>query len=260
MNVGETNLHASARGSGREVLILHGMGCDLRMMEACFEPILEDCPSLRRVYVDLPGMGRSPALQEASADAVLEALLGFVDHQLKGDFLLIGESYGGYLARGILAKRPQRVAGMLLLCPVVETEKEKRSLPEGRLRLVDDDARGEDLPGFMQYAVRVNREICRRYAHEVLPGAKMADEGFLLRLKERYAFSFPVRRAFDGPVLLLCGRQDACVGYADTLALLEDYPRASLAVLDAAGHNLQLEQPDLLAALTREWLSRAGVY
>ena len=256
----KANLHASIRGSGKDVLILHGMGCDLRMMEACLEPIFDDLNDLRRVYVDLPGMGRSPALQEASADAVLDALLDFIDYELKGDFLLIGESYGGYLARGILARRPQQVKGMLLLCPVLEPEREKRSLPEGRLRLVDDDADGEGLPGFLQYAVRINREICRRYAREVLPGAKLADEGFILRLKERYAFSFPIRQRFEGPVLLLCGRQDACVGYADALALLEDYPRASVAVLDAAGHNLQLEQPDLLAALTREWLFRTGAY
>ncbi len=255
-----SNLHASVRGSGRDMLILHGMGCDLRMMEACLEPILEDYNELRRVYVDLPGMGRSPALEEASADAVLDALLDFIDHKFKGDFLLVGESYGGYLARGVAARRADRVGGMLLLCPVVEPDKEKRSLPKERLRLADDDADGEDLPGFLQYAVRINRGICRRYAREVLPGARLADERFIARLKERYAFSFPIRQRLDGPVLLLCGRQDLCVGYADALALLEDYPRASLAILDAAGHNLQLEQPDLLASLTREWLSRAGVY
>ncbi|MFF1355998.1 alpha/beta fold hydrolase [Streptomyces sp. NPDC058297] len=39
-------------------------------------------------------------------------------------------------------------------------------------------------------------------------------------------------------------------------ALLPAYPRASFAVLDLAGHNLQIEQPALFAALVVRWLDR----
>ncbi|CAM02087.1 hypothetical protein SACE_2808 [Saccharopolyspora erythraea NRRL 2338] len=34
------------------------------------------------------------------------------------------------------------------------------------------------------------------------------------------------------------------------------YPRASFAVLDVAGHNLPIEQPELFGALVLEWLDR----
>jgi len=47
------------------------------------------------------------------------------------------------------------------------------------------------------------------------------------------------------------------VGYAAAADLLEHYPRASLAVLDEAGHALPHEQPALLRALLAEWLVRA---
>jgi pimeloyl-ACP methyl ester carboxylesterase len=59
------------------------------------------------------------------------------------------------------------------------------------------------------------------------------------------------------PTVILCGRQDSVTGYEDQYPLLPHYPRATYAVLDMAGHNLQLEQPELLAALVREWLGRA---
>ena len=45
-------------------------------------------------------------------------------------------------------------------------------------------------------------------------------------------------------------------GYEDQYALLPHYPRATYAVLDIAGHNLQIEQPELIGVLIREWLER----
>jgi pimeloyl-ACP methyl ester carboxylesterase len=41
-------------------------------------------------------------------------------------------------------------------------------------------------------------------------------------------------------------------------ALLPHYPHASFAVLDTAGHNLQIEQPVLFNALMGEWLDRVA--
>jgi pimeloyl-ACP methyl ester carboxylesterase len=61
---------------------------------------------------------------------------------------------------------------------------------------------------------------------------------------------------FAGPALILTGRQDDITGYADQYPLLPHYPRATFAVLDVAGHNLQIEQPDLFYALVSEWLDR----
>ena len=55
---------------------------------------------------------------------------------------------------------------------------------------------------------------------------------------------------------MVCGRQDAVTGYADQWGLLPHYPRATYAVLDVAGHNLQIEQPALFGALVTEWLQR----
>ena len=46
------------------------------------------------------------------------------------------------------------------------------------------------------------------------------------------------------------------VTYSRAWELLEQYPRATFAVLDAAGHALPHEQPELLRALVTEWLDR----
>jgi hypothetical protein len=52
------------------------------------------------------------------------------------------------------------------------------------------------------------------------------------------------------------GKQDSIVGYSDFGDFLKNYPRASFVVLDNAGHNLQIEQPELFYCLTKEWLER----
>jgi hypothetical protein len=83
------------------------------------------------------------------------------------------------------------------------------------------------------------------------------DNAFQDRLKR--SFSFPVDelpQPFGEPALFLLGRQDHVVGYGDTWKILENFPRATYAVLDQAGHVLGVEQVRWERALISEWLDR----
>lgn len=249
-------------GEGTDVLLLHGMGCDRKLMQGCMEGVFHARPGYRRWYVDLPGMGESPAdIENASADAILAALTEFVVALLPGPFLLVGESYGGYLAQGLAAKLGGRVRGLLMLCSVFVPESAERDLPprsalqfdEGFLSTLDKAAREEFCAG----GVVANGETYGRYLAEILPGLQKADRAFGKALKQRYAFSFDLEKAvFEGPALIVTGRQDNSVGYLDAWRRLWRFPRAAFAALDLAGHNLQIERPALFEALTADWLDR----
>ena len=99
-----------------------------------------------------------------------------------------------------------------------------------------------------------------RFRDEILVALKVADAAYLERLRSQgYPFSFDVdspREQYDKPVLMVAGRQDTSVGYRDAWSIIENYPRATLAVLDSAGHNLQIEQAQVFTALVLEWLDR----
>ncbi len=266
-NIRGSTIHYESFGTGTPVVALHGYAADHRLAQGWLEPVFAATPGYRRLYPDLPGMGRSvPAQSLTDADAMLETLADWVDAVL-GDtpFLLAGQSYGGYLALGLLCSRLRdRVAGLMLLCPATRASREARTLPP-HVRVVEDAAllaepHGDAFDGFLQMAVTATPETWARYHAEILPGLNAADAAFIDRFRKTgYASRCEPRFAalrFDRPALVALGRQDATVGFADALPLLNGFSRATLAVLDGGGHNLHLDKPELLTALTRDWLAR----
>ena len=91
-------VHYVEQGEGSPVLALHGAGSDHREVMACLDPVLDAVTGYRRIYPDLPGMGRTPAPETIrSADDVLEVLLSFIDGVVGDQPLLVaGHSAGGY--------------------------------------------------------------------------------------------------------------------------------------------------------------------
>jgi putative sterol carrier protein len=65
---------------------------------------------------------------------------------------------------------------------------------------------------------------------------------------------------FLAPTLFVTGRQDHLAGYKDAWSILDNFPRGTFAVLDRAGHLLDIEQPVLQKALINEWLDRVEEY
>jgi pimeloyl-ACP methyl ester carboxylesterase len=250
--VGGVAVHYVEHGEGRPVLVLHGAGVDHREAEACFEPALGAHGAHRRIYPDLPGMGRTPApatLQ--SADDVLELLLGFADEVAGGEpALLVGHSAGAYYVQGFAARRPDRVAGLALVCPLLAGV---RNVPEHQPVIAAHDLGDEE---FRSYFVVQTPAMLERYERFVAPAVPLADGPAMERIGERWELTVPEDLAYDGPTLVVAGRQDSTVGFAAAADLLDHYPRATLAILDGAGHALPHEQPELLAGLLQEWLAR----
>lgn len=254
-------LHFVEYGDGVPVLALHGWTPDHRLMTGCLEPIFERLTGYRRLYPDLPGMGKSPAGDIDSSDGIMAALREFVAEQIGDEpFLLIGESYGGYLARGLVAERPEQVLGLAMICPVGTLWHKDRTLPEHVVLRTEPgvlESLGPD-EDFTELAVVQTAAALAAYRADVAPGLAVADTAALERVQQNWALSIAPESGpvYERPTLMLCGRQDAVTGYEDQFALLPHYPRATYAVLDVAGHNLQIEQPALLGALMTDWLER----
>ena len=250
-------------GEGTPLLLVHGFTVDHRLLTPLDEVFTSASP-WQRIYVDLPGFGRSPRVPyPASADAIADCLLRFVDREI-GDrrFAVLGNSFGGQLARHLVAERPDQVLGLGLLCPMVVPHG-RRSLPAQTVverepgllaRLTPEEA-----AEFTAVAVRQTSAGWDRFRQHALPGIVAHDREAAAELLERYTLAVtPETRfpTFDGPSVLITARQDHVVGWQDSLGLLASYPRMASAIVEGAGHNAHLERPAVINALVADWLDR----
>jgi len=252
--VRDVPVHYVEHGEGSPVLALHGAGVDHREVMACLDPVFDALTGYRRIYLDLPGMGRTPAPEAiSSADDVLELLLAFID-AVVGDppLLVIGHSAGGYYAQAIASRRPKQIVGLALLCPLLEGI---HNVPEHQVTYSSGSIGNDE---FRHYFTVQTAQTLDRYKTYVEPATWLVDEPALARIGERWQLTTrpQYKTPYRFPTLLVTGRQDSTVGYSRAWELLERYPHATFAVLDAAGHALPHEQPELLRALVTEWLDR----
>jgi pimeloyl-ACP methyl ester carboxylesterase len=130
-----------------------------------------------------------------------------------------------------------------------------RDVPEHRA-VTTREGLGDE--GFRGYFVVQTPEMLERYRRFVAPAVELADQAAMERIGQHWQLDLTDAAAYHGPTLVVAGRQDSVVGYTAAADLLEHYPRATLAVLDGAGHALPHEQPRLLAGLLEEWLARVA--
>jgi pimeloyl-ACP methyl ester carboxylesterase len=249
-------IHCVEHGDGLPLVALHGAGVDHREIEAAVEAVVPSA-GYRRIYPDLPGMGRSTTGDLTCNDDVVRLLGEFIDDLGVGPVMLLGHSYGAYLARGVAARRPDVVLGLALLCPIAE---HTGQVPDHEAVRQDPAAYDELEPaqrqGFDEYFVVRTPATARRYRDHVLPGTTLVDQTALERIFSGWTVDLG-SADFTAPTLIGAGRRDSTVGYADAMQLLERYPHATLAVIDGAGHALMHERPGLIAPLLADWLDRA---
>ena len=74
-------VHYETFGQGKPIIILHGLPLDHRSQVSVLEPIFEQREGWKRIYPDLPGMGKTPGANWIThEDQMLDVALDFIDH------------------------------------------------------------------------------------------------------------------------------------------------------------------------------------
>ena len=261
VRIGEVDIEVEVHGAGTPLLMIHGWGVDRRLMTGCMEPLFSPDDPWLRVYPDLPGRGGSPAHPSVdSADATAQLLVELMATVAPDDaFAVVGESWGGHVARGVLARRPD-LLGMALVCPAVRSGEADADPPEAVER--DEELLAEldpaDREVFEANNALLTRRVYERNVAEIAPGVESADQDYLSTVLAPGRSLVEDDATTQAPVLVIAGRQDSVVGYREQWALAQRFPHATYAVLDGAGHNAQIEQPEVFGALVRAWLERVS--
>lgn len=253
---------AADLGSGRPLVLIHGFVVDHRILLP-LDPVVA-ASGWRRIYLDLPWTpgGHDPDLD--SAQAIADAVVAQVRAHLGDEpFAVLGNSFGAMIARHVAHELRGQVLGLGTLAGVFVSEHSERVVAEREV-LIEDPAvlecAGADRADFAGVTVLQTPEVLAAFRAAVVPGASATDKRVLARVSADYHLDAAPEVAhpdpFRQPALLMFGRQDDVVGFEDGLSLRDHYPRATIAVLDAAGHNPSLERPALVGALITDWLDR----
>ncbi|MBM6617016.1 alpha/beta fold hydrolase [Bacillus suaedaesalsae] len=250
-------------GEGHPIVILHSMGTDHRSMKAWIEPIFEGTYGFERIYIDVPAHGKSIITADIqSTQQMVNGLLQFIENEIgSNSFSLIGHSFGGYLAQGIMNQKVDQVRGICLLAPALHLK--ERSIPDKVVVERDQDLLSSIEPSirdaFETLFVYQNKGNYKLFLNEVQPGRVLADRDFLQsNWREKGYFlhqdPFENRTRLKQPALIILGKQDNICGYKDHLMFLEVFDHVTFSILDQAGHLMTIEQRKLVQELVSDWI------
>jgi len=216
-SVRDIPVHYEEYGEGRPVLFIHGSHVDHRMMVDPFEPIFNQMQGYRRIYLDLPGTGKTPSASWIkNCDNILEVIMDFINAVIgKGNFLLAGSSYGGYISLGLTYKMGDRIDGVLLLCPQLDP-REDEILPSKKILYkseeMDLETMDSDMDKFyLDMAVIVTPHTFDKWQTIIASALQIVDIESLSNRNGWYSDNFHnevSKQLFDKPSCILTGRQD----------------------------------------------------
>lgn len=265
-----TKVHYLEKGSGRPIIIFHGLFGWAKGMALALEPIFTKLDNYRRIYIEHLGNGESGAPEwVSSTDQMLEVITNVIEELVGNEpFVVVGTSYGAYLGRGLLKTKLHQVMGLCLLAPLVHGG-EDRTVPteitsiyvdQHILSALSPQEREQINAGATGMAV-VNQEtleLARTVYSQVM--FETSNAAFLYRIRQQaYSYTFDIAsldRDFTKPVLVVAGRQDKEVGFEEAHELALRYPRGTYVALDGAGHGLMIEQRKVLEALIINWVQK----
>lgn len=255
---GETIVWDDTGGPGLPVVCAHNLLLDRTSFAGLRERL---AGKARVVTVDLRGHGESSARRAFGTGDLARDLLVLLDRLAAPRALLVGVSLGASAAAELALLAPGRVAGLLLAAVNLEAASRRDALELSGLALL----------------VRALgwREPLARRALETLfsPAFRQAAPAELARWRARLpgrAVTLRAVRAWSGraalrdrkvglprPLLVAWGEADP-VAPREHAELLGALPGARLLVVPGAGHSLQVERPEALAAGVEELLAGAG--
>ena len=251
-SVGGYRIHYFEGGSGRPILLIHGLGSRAEDWANLMPQLVHGG---RRVYaIDMLGYGRSARPRDAAYSIPQEAGIveKFIASQNLGQTDLGGWSMGGWVATRVALDEPERVrrlaifdsAGLRFDLPF------KASLfwpdnPASLTALNDllSPGRGPHIPALIRWdilrLVRRNGWVVQRSMESMLTGADLVD-GKLGALKM--------------PVLIVWGKQDQLTPVSLAYLFHAQIPQSVLEIYDGCGHLAARECSDRIGPNTLAFL------
>jgi len=225
------------------LLFLPGLLCDAAMWTHQVEHLAQVAK------ITIADFTRSDSMA-GMAEAALSAV--------QGHFALAGLSMGGYVAMEIMRRAPERVSRLALLDTSARSDTQEQIQRRHHLiQLTRDGKFDEVLSIFLSLLIHPDRMQDKALCTEIDEmNRRVGQEAFLRQ--EKAMMARPDSRDDLGrikcPTLVLCGRHDALTPLEIHEEIASLIPHSHLAIIEDCGHLSNMEQPQAVTVMLREWL------
>jgi pimeloyl-ACP methyl ester carboxylesterase len=227
------------------LLMLSGHLCSEKLWESQIKAFAED-------YECLPYVFRQGDSIESYAQQVLESA--------PASFSLVGLSMGGYVAFEIMRRAPMRVERLALLDTSAEADTPARTAQ----RYVDIqsaeelglEAFAKILPSRWMHPIHQKQDAFRQSILEMVLSVGHTAQKQQVSAMINRVDSFPTLKAIKCPTLVLCGREDLSTPVSMHEDIARLVPDSRLVIVEQCGHLSTMEQPEIVNASLRQWLTR----
>jgi pimeloyl-ACP methyl ester carboxylesterase len=229
--------------SDRQLVLLPGFMCDAEL----WADMAADLAKLGTVHYG-----------NVYQDDTLEGMARRVLAESPENFVLVGFSMGGFVARVLTSMAPERVTGVAFIASSAreysDAERQRRrqgALPGDKPKTANSGMAFGLHPDRERDPVLLERlrGMQRRLGPEV-----RARQAALVR-RDGYA---DLER-ITCPALVVACRYDRLRSFAETERMAQHLPRSRFEVIEDCGHMAPLEKPHELASLLGDWLRRLGL-
>jgi proline iminopeptidase len=260
-------------GDGRELMLMHGgLGLDHSYFRPWLDPLADRC---RLIYFDHSGNGRS--LRPQGFDGVThatwadeaDALRAHLGHER---LVLLGHSYGGFIALEYALRHPDRLAGLILLCTtpafdypeVIVANAQRRGTPE---QVTAVEALGKPAATDEDFRLLWNT-IAPLYFRHYDPALGAAIDAQTRYSAGAFNHAFGVclptynlvgrLPAIATPTLVLAGRDDWITPPAQAERIHAGLPNAELVIFEESGHFPFVEEQPAFLQVVGDWIAGLG--
>lgn len=191
---------------------------------------------------------------DTSRDDSIEAIAARALAQAPEEFLLVGFSFGGYVAREIARRAPGRVKGLILIATSARGV-EPKPVAAGRGGSAVDDA---SFTGLNRRTIEtslhpdhVNEATVERIRQM---SARLGGAVFRRLSSMRRAGDIDKLGSIACPTLVVAARDDRLRSEDEARELYEGIPNANIAFVEHSGHMIPIEAPEALTAIVVDWL------
>lgn len=225
------------------VLLVHGMGDSLSTWRRLFLADASVWKSKLRLFaIDLPGFGGSGRPKDSNdyrvKNLAKDLSLFLQERQTCKKTLVVGNSFGGWVATWLAIEHPEQVQALLLLGSTGLKDAESN-----RNVLLLGEPTVESLKEFQKKAYFKPREYDDSFWKMAVERAKKSNSKEVRAAQKDQDYLDSVLQNLKVKTIYVHGRADQIVPEADARALVSRIPGAEMQVIENCGHLPQKECP-----------------